>query len=126
SDSLQRMNALSMENSNEDQLAQHTGELSAHPTILLEDVYYRYEANAENAINHMNVTIVPGEKIALVGKSGSGKTTLLKLIAGVAQPQKGTVRLDDVQMQQRYLSDRVSVLNQDRKSTRLNSSHVSI
>src|SRR5699024_12575471 len=68
SDSLQRMNALSMENSNEDQLAQHTGELSAHPTILLEDVYYRYEANAENAINHMNVTIVPGEKIALVGK----------------------------------------------------------
>ena len=112
SDSLQRMNALAVEDSNEDQLAQHTGELSAHPTILLEDVYYRYEANAENAINHMNVTIVPGEKIALVGKSGSGKTTLLKLIAGVAQPQKGTVRLDDVQMQQRFLSDRVSVLNQ--------------
>src|SRR5699024_12854449 len=60
----------------------------------------------------MNVTIAPGEKIALVGKSGSGKTTLLKLIAGVAQQQKGTVRLDDVEMQQRSLSDRVSVLNQ--------------
>src|SRR5699024_11453084 len=115
SDSLQRMNALSMEDSNEDHLTQHTDEPSAHPTILLEDVDYRYETEAENAINHMNLTIHPGEKIALAGKSGSGKTTLLKLIAGVgksdsckttllkliagvAQPQKGIVHIDDDHM----------------------------
>src|SRR5699024_6478732 len=68
SDSQQRMNASSMEHSNEDHLTQHTDEPSAHPTILLEDVDYRYETEADNAINHMNLTMHPGEKIALAGK----------------------------------------------------------
>ncbi len=40
------------------------------------------------------------EKIAVVGPSGTGKTTLLNLIAGIATPESGEVRVDDVVINQ--------------------------
>ena len=39
------------------------------------------------------VSIEPGEKVGLVGRNGGGKSTLMKLIAGVWQPDFGTVSL---------------------------------
>jgi len=45
------------------------------------------------SIPHMSV--VQGEKVAVIGPSGSGKTTLLNLIAGISRPQQGTVTVAD-------------------------------
>lgn len=47
--------------------------------------------------------IEDGEKVAIIGPSGAGKTTLLKLISGIIQPQKGTVSIEGVVVNQ--LSD---------------------
>src|ERR671918_1077051 len=44
------------------------------------------------AVDHLSLTIEPGEFVAVVGRSGSGKTTLLNLLAGIDRPTSGTVR----------------------------------
>jgi len=46
------------------------------------------------ALEHFSMTVQPGEFVAIMGNSGSGKSTLLNLIAGLAQPDEGTVWID--------------------------------
>jgi len=62
--------------------------------ISLKDVYYRYDGNDDMTLKNINLTIWPGEKVALVGENGAGKTTLVKLITGLYTPTKGTVCMD--------------------------------
>jgi multiple sugar transport system ATP-binding protein len=45
------------------------------------------------AVRDLCLTVANGELVALVGPSGSGKTTVLRLIAGLEQPTKGSIRL---------------------------------
>ncbi len=47
---------------------------------------------AVTAVNQVNLEVVSGEFLAVVGRSGSGKTTLLNLLAGLDQPTSGSVR----------------------------------
>jgi putative ABC transport system ATP-binding protein len=50
---------------------------------------------AVRALDDVTFGIEPGEIVALTGPSGSGKSTLLQIIATIAKPDQGTVRLDD-------------------------------
>jgi putative spermidine/putrescine transport system ATP-binding protein len=45
------------------------------------------------AVDHVNLTIAPGEFFAMLGPSGSGKTTCLRLIAGFEQPSDGRIEI---------------------------------
>jgi ABC-type multidrug transport system fused ATPase/permease subunit len=63
------------------------------PELRLENVGYTYFASDSPVLEHINVTIKPGERIALVGVNGAGKTTLVKLIAGLCRPKTGRVLL---------------------------------
>jgi ABC-type lipoprotein export system ATPase subunit len=48
-----------------------------------------------SAVRDVNLEVLPGQFIALVGRSGSGKTTLLNLMAGLDQPTSGTVLFEE-------------------------------
>ncbi|HEX8595255.1 MAG TPA: ABC transporter ATP-binding protein [Pseudomonas sp.] len=46
----------------------------------------------ENVLDQLNLTIAPGEKVAVVGASGGGKSTLVQLLLGLYTAQSGTIR----------------------------------
>ena len=84
--------------------------------IRFEHVCFRYEGSGEDTIQDLNLTIRPGERLALVGPNGAGKTTLIKLLCGLYRPTSGTVYLDgrDIQsLDQRAVFREFAVVFQD-------------
>ena len=66
----------------------------------LRDVSFRYPGADHDTLSHVNLTIHPGEKLAVVGKNGAGKTTLIKLLCGLYDPTQGQVLLDGEDIRQ--------------------------
>ena len=62
--------------------------------IRLENVSYRYLGADKDTLTNINLTLHPGEKLAVVGLNGAGKTTLIKMICGFLDPTEGRVLLD--------------------------------
>lgn len=72
------------------------GHMDTPVEIRLEHVRYRYPGAEKDAVADLDLTIHPGEKLAVVGLNGAGKTTLVKLICGLLDPTEGGVFLDGV------------------------------
>lgn len=62
--------------------------------LTLQDVSFRYPGAESNTISHLNLTVHPGERLAIVGLNGAGKTTLVKLLCGLFDPTEGVVLLN--------------------------------
>lgn len=62
--------------------------------IEVRDLSFSY--GDEKVLDHLNLTIAPGEKVAIVGTSGGGKSTLVQLLLGLYTPQSGSIRFADV------------------------------
>ena len=62
--------------------------------IEMEHVSFTYPGSGEPTLKDLNVTLRPGEKIALVGLNGAGKSTLVKLLCGLYRPTEGAIRVD--------------------------------
>lgn len=62
--------------------------------IVLEDVCKRYSTRQGSrlVLDHVNLTIHPGEKIGILGRNGAGKSTLIRLISGAEMPTSGRVK----------------------------------
>ena len=62
--------------------------------ICFEDVSFRYASSKDDVLHNLNMTVKPGEYIALVGSSGVGKSTLCSLIPRFYEVSGGRVTLD--------------------------------
>jgi ATP-binding cassette subfamily B protein len=80
-------------------------------------VEFRYPARPEtSALDGFDLTVEPGETVALVGPSGAGKTTVFQLLLRFYDPQAGRVRLDGVDLTEADpidIRDRLGVVPQD-------------
>jgi ATP-binding cassette subfamily C protein LapB len=74
-------------------------------SLRLNNVSFCYSDQGAPQIDGLSVTVQPGERVGIVGRSGSGKSTLLRLIARLAEPDKGCVLLDDFDVRQYAPSD---------------------
>lgn len=61
--------------------------------IEFENVSFHYGEN-KGVINHLNLTIKPGEKVGLVGRSGAGKSTLVNLLLRFHDVEGGAIKID--------------------------------
>jgi ABC-type polysaccharide/polyol phosphate transport system ATPase subunit len=59
---------------------------------LVENIFKRSKKESFVALEDINLEIMKGEKVGIIGPNGSGKTTLLKLISGISTPTSGTVK----------------------------------
>jgi ATP-binding cassette subfamily B protein/ATP-binding cassette subfamily C protein len=59
----------------------------------------------QTVLNNINLTVQPGEMLAIIGPSGSGKSTLVKNMLGLMKPSLGKVLLDDIEIGQRNPDD---------------------
>lgn len=69
-------------------------EIRSEASIEVKALYFRYSDAEPWLLQNVNLTIEPGECVAIVGPSGAGKSTLLKLMAGLLQPQSGDVLIN--------------------------------
>ena len=63
--------------------------------LQLQDIAYRYPDGRRDVLSGFSYTFAPGSSTAIVGPTGSGKSTLVRLLLGLLQPTRGSVRLID-------------------------------
>jgi ATP-binding cassette subfamily B protein len=64
-------------------------------TLEIRDVHFTYQMQPnKKIIRGLNLSILPGQTVAIVGRSGAGKTTLMNLLLRLYDPQSGTILLN--------------------------------
>ena len=84
---------------------------------------YALESGQLEVLSGVDLDIADGETVAIIGPSGSGKTTLLLLLAGLEQPQGGSISLDGLALQQMD-ADALADLRRDRLGIVFQSFHL--
>lgn len=63
--------------------------------ISVENLSYSYPGMKYEALSNLSIKIEPDEKLAVMGNNGSGKTTFLKILAGILEPEKGKINIEN-------------------------------
>lgn len=66
--------------------------------IAFHNIGFTYPSREEETLRDIDLTLAPGEVIALVGENGSGKTTLIKLLCRLYDPTRGEITVDGVDL----------------------------
>lgn len=85
-------------------------------SITFNNVSFQYSTTTRQALFDINLTIKPGEVVALVGENGSGKTTLVKLLCRLYDPTSGNITIDGIDLREFNTTDlrrQISVIFQD-------------
>lgn len=67
-------------------------------TVELENVSYAYPDSETEVLKEISLKIAPRSTILIQGANGSGKATLLRLIAGILEPVKGNIYINDIRL----------------------------
>jgi subfamily B ATP-binding cassette protein MsbA len=86
----------------EESQGQHQVE-RARGAMAWHDVSVQFNPGEPPALSHIDLTVLPGETVALVGTSGAGKTTLVQLLPRFLNPTNGVVMLDGIPLGQWHL-----------------------
>ncbi|MCB2032778.1 MAG: ATP-binding cassette domain-containing protein, partial [Ottowia sp.] len=81
-----------------------------------DDVSFAYRDGGQPVIDHLSLTIRPGEKIGLIGRSGAGKSTLVNLLLRFHDVQAGRILIDDqdiARVTQDSLRQAIGMVTQD-------------
>ncbi len=87
-----------------------------HRGIIFRNVSFNYSNTSRQTLKDINLTIRPGEVVALVGENGSGKTTLIKLLCRLYDPTQGNITIDGIDLRDFKIADlrrEISVIFQD-------------
>ena len=60
------------------------------------DISFKYGKGSRQILDHVNLSVEPGEKVGIMAPSGYGKTTLCKILAGYERPDQGKVLVDEM------------------------------
>jgi PrtD family type I secretion system ABC transporter len=67
--------------------------------IMVENLYFTPPSGSKHVLKSVSFDVAAGETLIVIGPSASGKTTLVKLLVGVWEPQIGSVRVDNCNLQ---------------------------
>ena len=84
--------------------------------IEFRDVQFNYPDATVPTLEHLNINIKAGTKVAIVGRTGSGKSTLVQLLPRLFEPTKGEIFLDGIPLKnysKRSLRDALGFVPQD-------------
>lgn len=73
--------------------------------ISADNISFSYPGSEKPILHPMSLNIEPGERIAIIGRNGSGKSTLAKMLVGLYQPTKGSLRYDGLDSAQIHPTD---------------------
>jgi ABC-type multidrug transport system fused ATPase/permease subunit len=96
--------------------AREQHDLPATPErIRFSDVTFRYDPDAQPAVEKVSIDVRFGSTVAFVGSSGSGKSTMIDLVLGLLEPTEGVIRIDDEELAhvRKAWRDRVGYVPQD-------------
>lgn len=88
------------------------GNPDLHGKIEFRDVSFAYPGSAQMILKHINLTIQPGETVAVMGATGCGKSSLINLIPRFYDVTEGVVLVDDVDVReynQKSLRDKIAI-----------------
>jgi putative ABC transport system ATP-binding protein len=74
--------------------------------------FYQTADHRLTILDNINLSVQPGESLAITGSSGSGKTTLLGLCAGLDRPSSGSILLNGIALESLTEDERAAIRNQ--------------
>jgi ATP-binding cassette subfamily B protein len=75
-------------------------------SVRFEDVSFRYPTRPDSlALDRFDLSVAPGETVAIVGPSGAGKTTVFNLLLRFYDPEAGAIRVDGIDVRELCFAD---------------------
>lgn len=114
----ERLSEIVFSEPEDEQPSRRIFEINKGVSLAVKDLSYQYDPFSRPIFSELNLTINPGESVALVGPSGIGKTTLLKVMCGLLVPSNGQILVDDLDVSKiglnNYRLSTACVLQEDR------------